>query len=145
YDVLGNMKTRSDTAGHTTSYDYDTSNRLTKITDALSHETNFTYNARSQTTKVKDALNQEYTYTFDAIGNILSQTRNSTTMSFGYDAVYNRTSRTDYNGNATSYTYDNLNRLTAIAYSGSSDYAAYGYDYLSRVTSAENQNGTVSF
>jgi RHS repeat-associated protein len=66
-------------------------------------------------------------------------------MSFGYDNAYNQTSRTDYNGNITSYTYDNLNRLTAIAYTGSSDYASYTYDDLSRPLSAENQNGTVEF
>jgi len=105
----------------------------------------FTYNARSQMTKVKDALNQEYTFTYDPRGHVLSQTRNSSTMSYGYDNAYNRTSRTDYNGNVTTYSYDDLNRLTAIAYTGSSDYASYTYDDLSRLLSAENQNGTVEF
>ena len=41
--------------------------------------------------------------------------------------------------------YDNLNRLTGIAYTGSSDYATYSYDDLSRLVSAVNQNGTVAF
>jgi RHS repeat-associated protein len=144
YDQLGKVKTWADTAGHTTSYDYDSAKRLTKITDALSHETQFTYNARSQTTKVKDALNQEYTFTYDARGRVLTQTRNGTTTTFDYDAVGNRTSRTDYNGNVSSYIYDDVDRLTDISYTGSSDYAAYEYDDVSRLISAENQNGTIA-
>jgi RHS repeat-associated protein len=143
YDKVGNIKTHTDTAGHTANYDYDAATRLTKITDALSHATQFTYNARSQLTKVKDALNQEYTFTYDALGRQLSQTRNGSTRSYGYDAAGNRSSRTDYSGQATSYSYDVLNRLTTIAYPGSSEYATYDYDDLSRLVSATNQAGTV--
>jgi YD repeat-containing protein len=64
--------------------------------------------------------------------------------SYVYDAVGNRTQRTDYNGAVTNYTFDDLNRLTNIAYPDSTS-ATYGYDVLSRLTSAVNQNGTVSF
>ncbi len=143
YDLNGNLKTRSDTAAHTTTYDYDTSDRMVKMTDPLSQITQFYYNASSQMTKVKDALNQEYTYTYDPLGRVLSQSRNGQSTTFVYDAVGNPTSRTDYNGNETTYAYDVLNRLTGIAYSESTDYATYGYDDLSRLTSAVNQNGTV--
>lgn len=139
YDEVGNVKTRVDTAGRTTSYDYDTSNRLIKITDALSGQTQFEYNLRSQMTKVKDALNQEYVFTYDPLGRVLSQTRAGTTMTFEYDAVGNRTKRTDYNGSITNYTYDNLNRLTQ------GPLGTYTYDDLSRLLTAVNTYGTVSF
>lgn len=145
YDKLGNVKTRVDTGGRTTSYDYDAASRLTKITDALSNDTQFTYDARSQMTKVKDDLNQEYTFTYDTSGNLLTQTRNGQTMTFTYDLAGNRITREDYNGNDTTYTYDALNRLTDITYSGSSEYADYTYDDLSRLLTAVNQNGTVTF
>lgn len=146
YDKNGNLKTKVDTGGRTTSYDYDTANRLTKITDALSNETQFTYNARSQMTKVKDALNQEYNFTYDAHGRVLTQNRNSQTMTFTYDAVGNRATREDYNGDDTTYTYDDLNRLTNIAYTGASgENASYTYDDLSRLLTAVNAAGTVTF
>lgn len=139
YDKLGNVKTRVDTAGRTTAYDYDTSNRLTKITDALTNATQFEYNTRSHLTKVKDALNQEYIFTYDPLGRQLTQTRAGSTMSFEYDAVGNRTKRTDYNGTVTNYTYDNLNRLTQ------GSLGTYTYDDLSRMLTAVNSHGTVSF
>lgn len=139
FDQLGNVKTRVDTAGRTTSYDYDTSNRLTKITDALTNQTQFEYNLRSQLTKVTDPVNQEYVFTYDPVGRTLSQTRAGTTMSYEYDAVGNRTKRTDYNGTVTNYTYDDLNRLT------SGSLGTYTYDDLSRILTATNSNGTVSF
>jgi len=52
YDKLGNVKTRIDTAGRATTYDYDALNRLIKITDADNKLTQFEYNLRSQLTKV---------------------------------------------------------------------------------------------
>ena len=70
----------------------------------------------------------------------------TTPMSFVYDEVGNRTSRTDYNGHTTNYAYDNLNRLTGISYpSATARNATYVYDDVSRLTSAINQNGTVAF
>ena len=146
YDKVGNIKTRIDTAGRTTSYDYDTLNRPLKITDPLLKLTQFEYNLRSQMTKVKDALSQEYIFTYDALGRELTQTRAGSTRSFQYDAVGNRTQRTDYLGRVTNYQYDALNRLTNINYvSSSAETVTLGYDDISRLTSAVNGAGTVSF
>jgi RHS repeat-associated protein len=151
YDQVGSIKTRTDTAGRQTLYDYDTTRRLVRTTDALSQITQFEYNARSQMTKVKDALNQEYVFTYDALGRQLTQTRAGMTMSYVYDAVGNRTKRTDYSGRETSYEYDVLNRLKKINYlltSGNPtplNTATYNYDDLSRLTSAVNEAGTVAF
>lgn len=146
YDSVGNVKKRIDTANRETVYDYDAANRLFKITDALNQITQFEYNNRSQMTKVKDALNQEYVFAYDPLGRQLSQTRAGTTMSFEYDAVGNRTKRTDYTGRVTDYVYDNLNRVTQINYvNQSTANATYVYDDLSRLTSATNGAGTVSF
>ncbi len=154
YDTVGNIKKRIDTANRETLYDYDTANRLIKTTDALMQITQFEYNARSQMTKVKDALNQEYVFAYDALGRQLSQTRAGATMSYVYNAVGNRTKRTDYLGRETSYEYDVLNRLKKINYLQSFEgnivptpiqMATYNYDDLSRLTSATNEAGTVSF
>ncbi len=144
YDRMGNVATRVDTASRTTSYLYDNFDRLTRITDPLNKQTNFEYNLRSQLTKVKDALNREYIFTYDPLGRTLSQTRAGTTMTFEYDAVGNRTKRTDYLGRVTNYQYDNLNRLTTLLH-GTVTESTFIYDDLSRLTSAVNGAGTVSF
>jgi RHS repeat-associated protein len=146
YDKMGNIKTRIDTAGRTTTYDYDGADRLLKITDPLLKLTQFEYNSRSHMTKVKDALNQEYIFTYDALGRELTQTRAGTTRSFQYDAVGNRTQRTDYLEQVTNYQYDVLNRLANINYVPSTEGAVtFNYDDLSRITSAVNTAGTVAF
>ncbi len=157
YDADGNVKTRTDTGGRVTSYDYDTAQRLTKTTDALNEITQFEYNNRSQMTKVTDAANQVYQFAYDALGRQLSQTRAGTTMAYEYNAVGNRTKRTDYNGRQTNYEYDALNRLHTVNYNPlyntvtdpniieDTPYSIYEYDDLSRLTSAENETGTVGF
>lgn len=144
YDVVGNLKKKIDTAGRETTYLYDAANRLTRITDPALQATQFEYNARSQATKVIDALNQQYQFSYDALGRVTQVTRAGVSMSSVYDAVGNRTQRTDYNGAVTNYTFDDLNRLSTIAYPDSTS-ATYSYDGLSRLTSAANQSGSVSF
>ncbi len=139
FDAVGNIKTRVDTANRTTAYDYDSADRMIKITDALNNDTEFEYNARAQMTKVTDALNQEYTFAYDPVGRVLSKTRAGTSMTFEYDAVGNRTKKTDYAGTVTNYTYDNLNRITQ------NSLGTFTYDDLSRMITATNSNGTVSF
>jgi YD repeat-containing protein len=63
-------------------------------------------------------------------------------MSFLYDPAGNRSQRTGYNGAVTSYSYDDINRLTRISYPDTTS-ATYGYDVLSRLTTT-NPNGTVT-
>jgi len=58
-------------------------------------------------------------------------------MTYAFDAVGNRTQRTDYNGVVTNYTYDNLNRLTTITYPTRN--VTYSYDPLNNMTRATNE------
>ncbi|HEU4714499.1 MAG TPA: RHS repeat-associated core domain-containing protein [Pyrinomonadaceae bacterium] len=144
YDAVGNVTKKTDTAGRDTTFLYDAADRLTRVTDPALQITQFEYNARSHRTKVIDALSQQYVFGYDALGRLTQVTRGGISMSNAYDAVGNRTQRTDYNGAITNYTFDDVNRLTSIAYPDSTS-ATYGYDAVSRLTSAANQNGTVTF
>jgi RHS repeat-associated protein len=65
------------------------------------------------------------------------------TLSFVYDAAGNRTQRTDYNNAVTNYSFDSLNRLTTISYPDTTS-VTFGYDVLSRMTTATNPTGTVT-
>jgi YD repeat-containing protein len=105
----------------------------------------FSYNPRNQLVTVTDALNQVYQFSYDPLGRILSQTRAGNTMSYGYDLVGNRISRTDYNGVTTNYVYDNLNRLKNINYPTASENISFTFDALSRMQTATNYAGVVDF
>jgi RHS repeat-associated protein len=144
YDPVGNVTKRTDTAGRVTTFTYDNANRLVTVTDPALQVTQYEYNARSNVTAVVDALSQRYEFVYDALSRVTSTTRAGTMMSFAYDAVGNRTQRTDYNNLTTNYAYDALNRLTTITYPDAST-ATYSYDALSQLKTATNLNGTVSF
>jgi RHS repeat-associated protein len=144
YDAVGNVTSRTDTAGRVTTSNYDNANRLTSTIDAANKTTSFGYDALSRTTSVTDALNQQYQFAYDALGRQTQITRGGVATSYVYDAVGNRTQRTDYNGAATNYAYDDLNRLTTVTYPDTST-IAYTYDDLSRMGTATNANGAVTF
>ena len=156
YDKTGRIKKYYDTANRLTEYSYDDVNRTNTVTNAELEVTQTKYNQRFQTTEVKDALNQVYQFAYDPMGHVLSQTRAGATMSYEYNEVGARKKRIDYQGRETKYTYDNLNRLTEIEYLPSTEVGTnptpmtnsksiYGYDDISRLTSATNATGTVSF
>lgn len=152
YDSVGRIKKFYDSANRLTEYGYDDANRTNTVTNAELETTTTKYNQRFQTIEVKDALNQIYNFSYDALGRQLTQTRAAGVMSYEYDAVGNRTKRTDYSGRVTNYEYDDLNRLKKILYGGQSapnnppnEQATYNYDDISRLTSAVNEAGTISF
>jgi RHS repeat-associated protein len=145
YDLVGNVKKRIDTANRETVFTYDAANRLIKTTDADLKDTTFEYNARSQMTAVVDALFQRYEFTYDPLGRQLSQTRAGSVMSYEYDAVGNRTKRTDYLNQITAYTYDNLNRLTNVTYPDVTENITLAYDNISRLTTATKNAQNVTF
>jgi RHS repeat-associated protein len=143
YDLAGNLLSKTDQAGRVISFCYDSANRLTTTTDPALKVTSYEYNARSQMTAVVDAINQRYEFVYDALGHRTLEKKGTATMSFVYDAAGNRSQRTDYNNAVTNYTSDALNRLTTISYPDLTA-ATYGYDELSRLTTATNANGTVT-
>lgn len=143
YDSAGNLLQKIDQAGRISSFCYDNSDRLTSTTDPALKTAAYEYNARSQQTAVVDAINQRYEFAYDALGRRTQEKKGTATMTFVYDAAGNRSQRTDYNNAVTNYTSDALNRLTNISYPDLTT-ATYGYDELSRLTTATNANGTVT-
>jgi RHS repeat-associated protein len=156
YDKIGRPTKHFDTANRPTQYAYDDATRTNTVTNPEMEATTVKYNQRFQTTEVRDALNQTYTFTYDPLGRLLSQTRAGASISYEYDPNGNRTKRTDYAGRVTNYTFDKLNRLTRTEYDNNNPAESpanpvdklasnYAYDEISRLTSATNEAGTVSF
>ena len=60
--------------------------------------------------------------------------------SYGYDANFNQTSRTDANLHVTTYAYDDANRITSVVTPLSKTWS-YAYDAADNLTSVVDANG----
>ncbi|HKO99202.1 MAG TPA: DUF4214 domain-containing protein [Pyrinomonadaceae bacterium] len=99
YDGYGRLKTKhvpEQTAGTATTWDYNPDDTVEKVTDARGSVSNYSYNARHLITGI----------TYDPSAGVAD----TPDVSFGYDAVGNRTSMTDGTGTAN-YHYDQLSRM----------------------------------
>jgi RHS repeat-associated protein len=135
YDQVGNLTSRTDANQHVTTYGYDLARRLTSASDPLTHAWSLTYDPNGNVETRTDANNKTTTYTHDALNRLTSITYadpSTPTVTFGYDAVSNRTSMVDGAGTET-YAYDDLNRLTTAT--RGSNVFSYGYDLAGNVTS----------
>ncbi|MEZ5308332.1 MAG: RHS repeat-associated core domain-containing protein [Pyrinomonadaceae bacterium] len=113
--------------GYRTSYAYDTLNNLKTVSQGV----------------------QTRTFSYSSLSRLLSATNpESGTIIYQYDAGGNLTQKTDARGVLTSYTYDNLNRITGRSYSNEPSGQAptpavtYTYDNLpnavGKLTKVEN-------
>lgn len=161
YDVEGNKLTETDSEGTVTSYTYDANNNVLTETrtrtvagETLSESTSYEYDSRNRVIATIDALGNRIEMEYDLVGNEsaqvdalgrrtemdydaygrLTETRfpDGTTETKSYDAEGNMLSSTDRNGNTTTYEYDALNRQTAmITADGARDETEY--DAVGRV------------
>jgi len=128
YDAYGNMTSRTDALGRTTTYVYN----------ALGQKASMTLPAVSSSTSTTTS------YTYDALGNLtqtaapLNRTTNST-----YDSNGNKLTDTDARGNVTSYKYDPLNRLVETDYPDSTK-STKSYDFRNNVIDETDQAGNVT-
>jgi len=119
YDGYGRLSTRhapEQNAGTATVYNYNADDTVNSVTDARGASTTYTYNNRH----LVSAINYSAPSGITATPNV----------SFGYDAVGNRTSMTDGLGSAT-YSYNELSRMTSETrtYNGVGSYTlSYNYN-----------------
>ena len=142
YDALNRLTTRTPDPTLVTepiiSYTYTSTGKHASTTDA-SGTTTYVYDALDrQTAKItpEGTLN----YTFDAAGNvssIYSSSVNGASMNYTYDSL-NRLStvvdnRLPAGQNTTSYTYDTASNLVTTTYANGLQ-SSFGYDVLNRMT-----------
>ncbi len=147
YDLASNLTTRITSANQTITYVYDALNRLTTKT-ASEETTTYTYDRGSRLTSVADA-DATLTYTYDTLNRVTQVVTAkpgvpTTTVSYTYDGVGNRTKLTYPDGDFITYTHDVLNRLDLIKTSTGAILTDDNYDVLSRRTGATLANGTSS-
>jgi len=161
YDPNGNVVSKTDFNGDTTTYEYDQFNRLIKKRYPDGSEVLFTYTANGRRKTVTDAsgvtsssydlrdrlievLNPDgtaITYTYDAQDNRTSVTVPSGTTTYTYDALNRLETVTDPDGKVTTYTYDRVGNRASVMYPNGT-VTEYTYDTLNRLTYLENRKST---
>lgn len=139
YDAVGNVIILTDSAGGNVQYTYDALSRLTRITDAAAMRVfDLAYDGLSRRTSVQGPSGVGTVSTYDLAGQLVSQVLagggTTESLDFQYDAVGNRTSRTDGSG-VHQYSYDPLSQLTGVTHSvGAAE--SYVYDVIGNRTSS---------
>jgi RHS repeat-associated protein len=133
YDAASNRKSLTAPDGSTTSYNYDTLNRLSTLTNSLTGQFGFGYDALSRRTQLTRPNGINTNYGYDSVSHLLSvlHQSGSTTVDgagYTYDYAGNRTSKTNYlNGITSNYGYDLIYELTQVTQGGSTT-ESYSYD-----------------
>ncbi|MEE9455318.1 MAG: PKD domain-containing protein, partial [Paracoccaceae bacterium] len=113
YDANGNMATTTDETGLTTSFTYDTLDRVTAIDDPAEGTIRRTYNLAGEITQHIDGQGIIHTYTYDALSRMTSTLDPEGNLAaYTYDLSDNIQTVTDGRGNITTFAYDTLNRTT---------------------------------
>ena len=134
FDSHGNKLTETDGYGSgsasTTTFTYDTSNRMTSLTDAQGDETTWAYTA--DTTTMTDPLGNTDVKTYNSQNQLVSELNpNNLLTTYVYDDNGNLTTETEYAGSTdTSTVVDTL---------------TWSYNADGTVASAGNDNGTYTF
>ncbi len=149
YDQYGDVTSQVDANGNVTLNSYDSKGRLTSITPAGPvGQTTLTYDALSRLSTLTDGQGQTTKYSYDTMDHILQVTYNygansSYSISYTYDNDGNQLTQTDNTG-TTSYKYDALNRQIQKTLPGGTSIVS-GYDASGNLTSYNDGTGVVSY
>src|ERR1700722_10039228 len=148
YDNNGNVLSSAAPLSRNTSDQYDSLNRLTKITDPNAGITQFTYDANDNLATVKDPRTLTTTYIHNGFGDVTQLVSPDTGTSIStYDSGGNLKTTTDARGAVGTYSYDALNRVTQVAYSDQTINLTYdaGTNGVGRLTGAADANHSMSW
>ncbi|MHC4443652.1 MAG: DUF6531 domain-containing protein [Planctomycetota bacterium] len=141
YDGLDRRIRAEDNLGNIMDYSYDSRGNLTATEDALrplagdpGNITRYSYDGLNR------LIETEYFMTDDGTGT--GTPAGSITTAQSWDDTSRLASRSDGNGNVTSYTYDALNRLTVTTYADTTVQTA-AYEVHHNRTTVTDANGSV--
>jgi RHS repeat-associated protein len=148
YDEKGNRASMTDASG-TSSYSYDSNDKLLEIVKNGSIQLAYTYDVVGNVSTVTDQTGFVTTYTYDKSNRMSAVGFNGKTVAYAYDPNGNRTSISYAGGVTESYTYDKNNQLLTLtnrAPSGSviSQYS-YTYDNVGKQLSKTDGLGTTNY
>jgi RHS repeat-associated protein len=146
YDAVGNLTNKTDRNGHSILYVYDALNRLNHKGYPDSTGVDYVYDLAGKIKQVSDPTGT-YAIAYDNMGRLIGTTTTYSFLpgvplsnSYVYDGNSNRKQLYLPDGSSDTYSYDTLNRLTAMTDSLAGQFN-FGYDGLSRRTSLTRPNG----
>ena len=144
YDSVGRLTTATDPQTGKTSYSYDTSGALTKITNALNHSWTVTSNdPHGRPLSLTTPSGEIITYLYDAAGRLTRQTINNNATTFIYNKHGKLASVTRPDASVITFTYNIADFLTAITDSSGAK-TAYTLDGAGRpVTATQTKGGVI--
>ena len=161
YDGVSRMIGKTDFAGHTTQYTYDSNDNLETITDANGYVTTYHVDANDNVDWIQNAKGIKTNFTYDFNTDFLTQVSfQGATRSYTYNRDGSLNTFTDPSGNTFNYTYNNSGELTSDGYatlqydSGTGHLwkitkdgktITYTYDSFDRISSIAYDGKTVSY
>jgi RHS repeat-associated protein len=169
YDPVGNLVSETDANGHTAAYRYDALNRKTQKTDALNEITMWGYDltglpghpkctgptlGSSKVTKQTDGNGKVIYYCYDGLDRLIIEihkqggtayiiTSSDAVTHYTYDPNSNRLTKTEPDGNVTTYRYDAVNRQIKMV-NAAGDTTITTYDPFGNVKTISAPNGNVT-
>ena len=150
YDSHNNLVSMTDSTG-TTTFAYDSADRLTKVTYPDGEFLAYTYNDLGQRTEMQDQTGFTVNYHYNTLGQLssLSDGSGNLIVSYTFDAVGRISSEQFGNGTATDYTYDadgNVIDIKNLAPGGAtqSNYA-YAYNSQNEPVTMTTSAGTFTY
>ncbi len=139
YDNANRQISMTDPTGNT-SYSYDNINRSTNITDPQGNQFSLSYDVGGRRTSLNGSGGVSKTYSYDDANRLLQlmnrvNGNNLETIDYEYDAVGNRTQKTDNHG-IHNYAYDAVYRLL----SATNDQENFDYDVTGNRLSDDGQS-----
>ena len=131
------LKTQTDQANNTTTYNYDTVNgTLSSVTNAAGNTTTYSYNPKNNDLLSVSAGGHTNTYSYNNDRLTGINVNNSTHYKFNYDKFGRTVSTTVGNGTnsviLSALEYDQKGLMTKQTY-GNNDYISFAYDSLDRL------------
>ena len=128
---------------------YDKDGNVASVTDANQHTTTYEYNSLNLVSKMTEAAGTPdegvTTYTYDLVGNLLTVTGprahdGGPDVTYEYDARYRKISQTDALGDTTTYTYYENDLLKSEADARDASHKTlYSYDALGNLTEVDER------
>lgn len=119
----------------------DEINRLRQITDNIGNSRQYFYDSRDNLVYLTDAKLNTITNTYDGLNRLIQRSydQSGITLTKTWDRNSRLASQTDNNGNTLAYSYDALDRCTAVYYADST-WIYYKYDNNNNITNFTDQN-----
>lgn len=147
YDGLNRNTRITDALNKVTTFEYDALNKTARV-DANGHRTNYQYDTRQRLTKVtyvnRPADNRSLEY--DLVGNLMSvtETNSARNVAYTYDALKRQESETS-GGITHQYRYDLAGNRVRCIYGGSNLTLVSKYDAQNRLTHLTQDSNTTRY